>query len=235
MTSQANFGDDFASAEAIIRYVAEHPLSKHPLVLQIGRTESAGLLWLLVSNTYHGTSVHFAAWLASVTAIVEDERCRCLLARQLNEEMGDGDISRAHSHLMTDFLTAIEPLRPLHVDPSWTAPGRELGRTLEQHYLSRDQFEAMATLMAGEICAHQLIASVGQLLKPHLAQVDTSRLTWLIHHNEVEGGHADESLVLARFVPNNPAAIASVARGALGLHRALWQSMDELQASWQRA
>jgi hypothetical protein len=176
--------------------------------------------------------VHFAAWLASVTAVVQDERCRCLLARQLNEEMGDGDISRAHSRLMTDFLAAIEPLRPPNIDPSWMAPGKTVGRILAQHYLSRDQFEAMATLMAGEICAHQLIASVGELLKPHLAHIDASGLTWLIHHNEVEGGHADESLVLAGFVPHSPAAIASVARGALGLHRALWQSMDELGAAY---
>jgi pyrroloquinoline quinone (PQQ) biosynthesis protein C len=84
--------------------------------------------------------------------------------------------------------------------------------------------------MAGEICAHQLIASVARLLEPHLARVDATELTWLTHHNEVEGGHAEESLELARFVPREPEAIQSVALGAFGLHTALWRSMDALLA-----
>ena len=219
----------FDSAEAVIRCVSTFPLSDHPLVHRIRETQDAGLLWLLINNTYQGTSVHFAAWLASVTAVVEDERVRSLLARQLNEEMGDGNVERAHSRLMTDFLVGIERLRPANLSPSLTEPGQALQESLRQHYLSRDQFEALAALMAGEICAQQLIATVAELMTPHLERVDTLKLTWLTHHNEVEGEHADESLDLARFVPRDAAAIRSVVKGAFGLHRALWESMASLQ------
>jgi len=222
----------FESAQQVVTRITEHSLSSHPLLERIGQTADAGLLWLLIDNTYRGTSVHFASWLASVTAVVEDDRARCLLARQLNEEMGDGDVSRAHARLMTNFLAAIAPLRPEPLDRSWLEPGEELGRSLSRHYRSTDQYEALATLMAGEIAAHQLIASVGTLLEPHLPRVDAAKLMWLTHHNEVEGDHAGESLELAAFVPAEDETIRSVVKGAFGLHTALWRSMDELLRIW---
>jgi pyrroloquinoline quinone (PQQ) biosynthesis protein C len=232
MTTVGISPERFDSAEAVIRHVSSKDLASHPLIDHIRRSGEAGLLWLLIDNTYRGTSVHFASWLASVTATVEDDRTRCLLARQLNEEMGDGDVSRAHARLMTEFLAGIAPLRPERLAHEWLEPGDALGRTLEQHYRSTDQYEALSTLMAGEVCAHQLIASVGALLQPHLSKIDRSKLTWLTHHNEVEGDHADESLALAAFVPDSPEPIRSVVKGAFGLHGALWRSMDDLLERW---
>jgi len=220
----------FASAEEVVRCVSGYSLAAHPLIQHIERTHDAELLWLLINNTYQGASVRFSQWLAWVTAIVEDERARSLLARQLNEEMGDGDVTKAHSRLMTGFLEGIEPLRPHDLNPSLTEPGFALRAELEKRYCSSDQYEALAALMAGEICAQQLIASVAVLLQPHLARVDLSKLTWLTHHNEVEGAHADESLQLAQFVPAEPEAIRSLVKGAFGVHTALWQSMDAILA-----
>jgi hypothetical protein len=222
----------FDSAEDVIRQMSRRSLADHPLIHEIARSSDPELLWLLIHNTYQGTSVKFAPWLAWVTAIVEDERARSLLARQLNEELGDGDATRAHSQLMNGFLAAIEPLKPQTLRSTLTEPGFTLRNKLEQVYRSHDQYEALAALMAGEICAHQLIASVGELLEPHLDRTDRTQLTWLTHHNEVEGGHADESLALASFVPESPEAIRSVVRGAFGLHSALWQSMDDLLARY---
>lgn len=220
----------FASAADIINCVTRYRLPDHPLIRRIAETRDAALLWLLIYNTYQGTSVKFAAWLASVTATVQDERARSLLARQLNEEMGDGHVERAHARLMTSFLEAIGPLRPAELSDSLLEPGLRLRERLEALYRSSDQYVALATLMAGEICAHQLIAAVAKLLEPHMHRVDASQLTWLTHHNEVEGGHADESLELAGFVPNQHTALDATSRGAFGLHTALWQSMDELLA-----
>jgi hypothetical protein len=222
--------ESFESAEDVVRSLSSQSLSDHPIMGRIEATRDAGLLWLVINNTYQGTSVHFAPWLASVTATVQDERARSLLARQLNEEMGDGDVERSHSRLMTTFLSAIDPLRPRDPTPNLTAPGLVLRDVLEQHYRSTDQYEALAALMAGEICAHQMIASVGKLLVPHLDRVDKAGLTWLTHHNEVEGDHAEESFELARFVPRQADALRSVVRGAFGVHTGLWESLDSLLA-----
>ncbi|MBC7172086.1 MAG: iron-containing redox enzyme family protein [Polyangiaceae bacterium] len=219
----------FASAEAVVRCMAEYDLAEHPFVRRLMREkDSAGATWQLVRSTYEGTSKHFVPWLAMVTARVPDNRMRCLLARQLDQELGEGDLSRAHSHLMVSFLEAIEPLRPLGFDDSRLEIGARLGRRLEAHYMSEDGLEGAAALMAGEICAHQLIHAVGELLKKQPHRLDPAKIDWLTQHDELEGGHAEESLVLARFVPETPDAIASIRRGAMGTHDALWASLDEL-------
>jgi pyrroloquinoline quinone (PQQ) biosynthesis protein C len=222
----------FASAEEVIQTTAAYSIADHPFVRRLEReTESAGPLWLLIANTYEGTSRHFVRWLAKVTANVEDDRVRSLLARQLDQELGEGDVSRAHSVLMQDFLHAIEPLRPEYFSETWLASGRRLGERLGSHYMSEDPFEGLGALMAGEICAEQLIRAVGHLLAAQRKTFDPDRLKWLTQHNELEGTHADESLILARLVPNEPRAILALQRGATGLHHALWKSLDELYAS----
>lgn len=103
----------FESAAAIVERVRRDDLSEHPFLRRSLREESdAGAIWLLIANAYEGTSKHFTRWLAHVTAAVEDNRVRSLLARQLNQEMGDGDYTQAHSVLMQSFLAGIEPWRP---------------------------------------------------------------------------------------------------------------------------
>lgn len=219
----------FANAEEIIRSVSAYKLSDHPFVQRVSREpENGGYIWQLIRNTYEGTSIHFVRWLATVTARVEDDAMRCLLARQLDQELGEGDITRAHSVLMGDFMRAIEPMRPKDFEEAQLDSGRRLGKRLNDHYMSDDPYEGAAALMAGEICAEQIIRAVARLLRAAPRPFDPSMLLWLTEHDELEGGHADESLVLARMVPEKPEAVASVQRGALGLQNALWESLDEL-------
>jgi pyrroloquinoline quinone (PQQ) biosynthesis protein C len=219
----------FPSAEQVIRCVASHSLADHPFVRRLWREVDCGApLWLMITNTYEGTSKHFVRWLANVTARVDDDRLRCLLARQLDQELGEGDLSRAHSFLMRDFLDAIEPMRPGDFSEAKLASGRRLGERLGRHYMSDEAFEGLGALMAGELCAEQLIRAVGQLLGRQSCRLDSSKLEWLRQHNELEGDHAEESFTLARLVPPTPSAVASLQRGAMGLHHALWESLDEL-------
>ena len=219
----------FESAEDAVRTAAGYSLAAHPFVQRLARERDAsGPLWLLVTNTYEGTSRHFVRWLAMVTARVEDDRMRSLLARQLDQELGEGDIARAHGVLMQDFLRAIEPLRPAPFEESMLASGRRLGERLAKHYLSDDPLEGVASLMAGEICAEQLIGAVGRLLRAQRRDFDPKMMEWLTQHDELEGNHAEESYDLARLVPRDPAEVESVRRGVMGVHGALWASLDEL-------
>lgn len=219
----------FASAEEVVRSVSAFSLSDHPFVQRVGREpDNGGYIWQLIRNTYEGTSIHFVRWLATVTARVEDDAMRCLLARQLDQELGEGDITRAHSVLMGEFMRAIEPMRPATFEDTQLDSGRRLGQRLNEHYMSADPYEGAAALMAGEICAEQLIRAVARLLRAAPRPFDPSMLLWLTEHDELEGGHADESIVLARMVPATPEAVASVERGAIGLQNAIWESLDEL-------
>jgi pyrroloquinoline quinone (PQQ) biosynthesis protein C len=219
----------FPSAESLIQALDNHGLAQHPFLQRLMRdpadTES---LWLLITNAYEGTSRHFIRWLSMVTARVEDDRMRCLLARQLHQELGEGDFTRAHSVLMDGFLRSIAILQPVDFADRHLEPGRRLGGRLAHHYLADDGYEGAAALMAGEICAQQLIEVVACLIaaQPHVLAPDM--LDWLSLHDELESDHADESHLLARMVPDAETALAAVRRGGMGLYQALWNFLDEM-------
>lgn len=219
----------FPNAEALMRALDNHGLAQHPYLQRLMRDPAdTDSLWLLISNAYEGTSRHFIRWLAMVTARVDDDRMRCLLARQLHQELGEGDFTRAHSVLMDGFLRSIAILRPADFAERHLAPGHRLGERLACHYLAEDGYEGAAALMAGEICAQQLIEVVACLIaaQPHVLAPDM--LDWLSLHDELESDHADESLLLARLVPDAETAIAAVRRGGMGLYQALWNFLDEM-------
>lgn len=221
--------DLFPTAETLMQALDNNGLAQHPFLQRLMRdsadTES---LWLLITNAYEGTSRHFIRWLAMVTARVEDDRMRCLLARQLHQELGEGDFARAHSVLMDGFLRSIAILQPVDFDDRHLAPGRRLGEQLARHYLAEDGYEGAAALMAGEICAQQLIEVVACLIAAQPPVLAPDMLDWLSLHDELESDHADESLLLARMVPDTEAALAAVRRGGMGLYQALWNFLDEM-------
>jgi DMATS type aromatic prenyltransferase len=217
----------FGSAKAVLERFASFDLDDHPFIRRASkRSTDRALAWLLVTNAYEGTSKHFIRWLANVTARVEDDQVRCLLARQLDQELGEGDFSRAHSVLMRSFLAGLEGLRPTDFTDAMLDPGRRLAARLEQHYMSLDPHEGLAALMAGEIAAHQLISAVGRLLRRLDSELEPTALRWLESHDELEGDHASESFTLAAMVPDQ--ASQAVYTGVSGLHSALWRLLDEL-------
>lgn len=219
----------FNSAVAVIERLLQDSLAEHPFLRRLMREAgNTTHLWLLITNTYEGTSKHFILWLAKITAQVESDQLRCLLARQLNEELGDGDFSHAHSVLMNRFLDSIALWRPEEFSEAHLQPGKRLGERLAKHYLADEAHEGVAALMAGEICAQQLIHVVAQLIRLQENTFEPSSISWLTRHDEIEGNHAQESLVLARMLPDSEEVIKAVQRGAMGLHKALWNFLDEM-------
>jgi DMATS type aromatic prenyltransferase len=225
----------FASAEEVVRSTAGMALDQHPLMRRIARDMDGEALWLLIHNLYEGTSKQFSRWLAHVTALAPDEAIRSLLARQLSQELGEGDLARSHGVLIRRFLQGLEGLKPRGFSEADLEPGRRLARRLAQHYLSADPHECLATLMAGEVAAHQVIQFVNGMLKRIPRPMEASTLEWLRLHDEVEGDHAEESFLLARQLPAEAPVITAVSRGAVGLHQALWTLFDELYPSADNA
>ena len=70
-----------------------------------------------------------------MTAQVESDEVRCLLARQLHQELGEGDFSQAHSVLMRSFLEGLSLMKPAHLGDEDFEPGRRLGAHFARHYL----------------------------------------------------------------------------------------------------
>jgi hypothetical protein len=58
--------------------------------------------------------------------------------------------------------------------------------------------------------------------------LDPASLTWLVLHETLEEEHADESMALARMLPDDPAAHAVVCAGATALQAAGYRYFDDL-------
>ncbi|HEU4538577.1 MAG TPA: tryptophan dimethylallyltransferase family protein, partial [Polyangiaceae bacterium] len=92
-------------ASALVRHHEEMPVTAHPFFTRVAR-EPVDLrrLYVLLANFREGIVLDFPRRLAALTARVADDRVRCILAKQLNDELGAGDFSRAHKGLFEQML-----------------------------------------------------------------------------------------------------------------------------------
>ena len=132
------------SAVDLMNHHEATPVTAHPFFARIAREPVAlGRLWRLLANFRVGVVHDFPRRLAALTARVDDDRLRCVLAKQLNDELGNGDFSRAHRGLFERMIEGLSAWRPADVSAELTEPGREFGRELERLYVTADPYEGL--------------------------------------------------------------------------------------------
>ena len=189
-------------------------VSDHPLFRRLADEPPAvAPLWTILANNFVAVGDRFPRWLASLVARVDDDRMRSILAKQLNDELGDGDPTRAHRVLFQTMLADLEPYAPAGDRDALLAPGRRFAEDLARNYLERPALEAIGGTLVAEVFGKQVDQSVGALLRRQ-RDLDPGSLTWLVLHETLEEDHADESRTLARMTPSDPDAHAAVCRGA---------------------
>jgi pyrroloquinoline quinone (PQQ) biosynthesis protein C len=201
-------------------------ITRHPFMERLAR-EAPNLrhLWLLLKNFQISISRHFARRLAGIAGRVEDDRIRCILAEQLNDEMGRGKFERAHVNLFTSMMSQLAPWKPDTVDDRVLAPGLHLDPRLADIYEAEDVFFSLGAVMAGEVFGKQMDQFIGDQFRRQ-SEIDAGALEWLALHEELEVAHADESAELARLVPQ--ASLSACWRGACALSSAGWEFLDDL-------
>jgi pyrroloquinoline quinone (PQQ) biosynthesis protein C len=215
-----------AAMELIERFETQNRITDHPYFRRLRREPvDVNRLCLLLANVQISISRNFARWLAGITARVEDDRIRSLLAKQLNEELGNGAFERAHVNLFATMMSFLEPWRPRNAVDDVLAPGRRLTKKLEGIYGSPVADEAMGAVVAGEIFAKQMDAFLGDEFRRQ-SEIDPQRLEWLMLHEALEVEHADDSAHLVQLLPEQ--AAASVWKGAMDLVVAGTTFLDEL-------
>jgi pyrroloquinoline quinone (PQQ) biosynthesis protein C len=226
---QRDRAQSLGPAEEIARYYERNSMADHPLFQRLQR-EPVDLrcLWLLLANARIGIVQGFARRLASVTARVPDERLRCLLAKQLNDELGNGDFTRAHHLLFDGLLAGLDRWRPAQVTDETLVAGRALGERLESIYSDPDPFVGVGAAMVIEIYGKQVDLQTGRELRRQHA-LDPESLTWLTLHEELELEHADESMEMARLIEPG-AALHGAWRGARATCAASWAFFDDVYA-----
>ena len=59
-------------------------------------------------------------------------------------------------------------------------------------------------------------------------KIDLSSVSWLTIHEELEVGHAEESLVLASFISDSAENVAAAMEGITSTRMASWKFLDGL-------
>jgi DMATS type aromatic prenyltransferase len=216
-----------ASLEETIWQYEERTVADHPFLQRLQREEvSPQLIWLLFMNVREAVANHFTRRLANIIARIDDERIRCVLAKQLNEELGNGDIDRIHRKLFDRLMEAIDPWRMASFTEEMLSPGKELSRRLEEIYLDADAYVGIGAAIVMEIHGKQFDLCLGREFRK--TNVDLAEISWLVIHEELEIGHADEALILARFVADSAAGVPAAMEGANQTRLASWKFLDDL-------
>jgi hypothetical protein len=219
------------SAESIVDDYERVEVAEHPLFVELAaKPVDLGAIWLLMANLAAGISRDFVIWLAQTIARVEDRRIASLLAKQLNDELGNGSFSGIHSGLLDRFVTALERWRPQQAEASVALePGRRLARRASQLFETSKVYEAVGALMVGEVFAKKMDHCVGDEIRRQ-SSIGNDDLTWLLLHETLEVDHADDSRELAALVPPSDVALAECRRGADAQWLLLWEFLDGVYA-----
>ncbi|HEX3777027.1 MAG TPA: iron-containing redox enzyme family protein [Polyangiaceae bacterium] len=201
------------ATEIVRRYEEEIVLADHPLFQRLAREPvNMGFLWAIMANFWQAIVHDFPSLLAQAIAKIENDEVRSIIVKQLNDELGEGDFSRAHKAMFKRLVAALEPYRMKGDDAAILAPGRRFGQRLRAHVLSSDPWESVGALMMVEIYGSQVDICVGKEFRRQ-KELNPSSMTWLDLHETLEVDHAGDSLRLAKLVPDG-AALESTWRGA---------------------
>ncbi|HWL85529.1 MAG TPA: iron-containing redox enzyme family protein [Polyangiaceae bacterium] len=223
--------DGLPAAEEIVRRYEKDSLADHPYFQRLRREPvDTERLWRLIVNGREGVVLDFPRRLASIIARTKDERIRSMLAKQLNDELGNGDYSRAHRLLFERMLAAVDPWRPAATDERTLAPGSALSARLEAVYSDPEPYVGVGGAMVIEISSKQIDISLGDEIRRH-GGLAPKAIEWLSIHEELELVHAEESMTMAHLIPESGAALAATWRGAEAVGDGLWDFFDALHGA----
>ena len=179
-------------------------------------------LWLLFVNAQEGVVSHFTRRLALIVAHSHNDYICCILAKQLNEELGNGDVSQIHRKIFERLILSLELYKPQQIAQEMLIPGLELSERLESLYSDPNSFIGVCAAILMEIRGKQRDEVVGK----ELARTTEARssLACLQLHGELEADHADEVMNLARQLDNSDGDmdISAILQGLKMTSDALW-------------
>jgi pyrroloquinoline quinone (PQQ) biosynthesis protein C len=224
-----------ASTHVVVDQYEKRNVSEHPFFVDLAqRPTDYGAIWLLMTNLQASISYHFVRWLANTIRRLDNENMACLLAKQLNDELGNGDFSQIHSLLLDRFVTGLTPWRLDIANEEALAAGNGLRDKLALIFEDDDPYYAVGALMTSEVFAKKMDACVGDQIR-RSNKLSEETLTWLNLHERLEVEHADDSYALAELVPQQDSKLSAVRQGAESTWNALWHFLDQVHATYAKA
>jgi DMATS type aromatic prenyltransferase len=224
---QTQLTDCLPSLAEIALHYESNTLADHPVLQRLQREPvNSKHLWILLINLREAV-IHFTRRLASIIARIDDERIRCILAKQLNDELGNGNVNGIHRKLFEKLMTAIEDWKPASFTEEMLNPGKNFSQQMEAVYVEADPYMGVGAAVLMEIYGKQFDLWLGQELRK--TTVPRSAVAWVTLHEELEIDHADESIIMARFVADAQEEIA----GRQGVDKACLASWNFLNGLYR--
>jgi DMATS type aromatic prenyltransferase len=209
------------SLEEISLHYKINSIEDHPFFQRLHR-EPANLknLWLFFANVQEGIIAHFTDRLAIVVDRIDNDYIHCVLKKQLNEELGNGNVSHVHKEIFNRFIVGLQPHKPENVTTKMLAPGFKLSQDLEALYCNPNPYVGVGAAILMEVRGVQR----DEIVNKELARttLDSSVSSWFYLHGELESDHADEVMNLARQIDNSDGDKGAVLQGLEMTSNALW-------------
>ncbi len=215
------------TAPEAVRWYADNPIAHHPFLQRLAREPLAmPRLALILLNFQHAITNEFSRRLAHTVARTDNEAVRSILAKQLNDELGDGDPTQTHRLLFDRFVDGMRPYAP-EITEQTLAPGARLGATLEALYVDEpNPWIGVGATLLMEVFGQQTDSFLGDQFRRQ-SELPESVLLWLSLHEELEHDHVDEVFALAEHIPEGePTRIAL--QGVQALATAGWAFFDDM-------
>ncbi|MET0591322.1 MAG: iron-containing redox enzyme family protein, partial [Polyangiaceae bacterium] len=114
-------------AERIVEEYEQREVAAHPLFVWMRENPvNMEAVWYLMANLRAGISTDFVRWLAVAIDRTDDRRIASILAKQLNDELGNGEVDQIHSLLLDRFMAGLDPWKPKRVLHRTLEPGHRL-------------------------------------------------------------------------------------------------------------
>ncbi len=213
------------SLEEMVWYYRNLSVEDHPFFQRLHR-EPANLtnLWLLFANFQEGIVDHFTRRLALVVAHIDNEYIRCILAHQLNEELGNGDVSKIHRKIFDRLKFALDAYKPEVITSEMLAPAYQLSQRLELLSTDPNPYTGVGSAIMMELRGEQRDRIVTQELVR--TTLESSVKSWFYLHGEIEAGHVDEVVELARKIDDSDGDKEAVLQGLKITSDVLWDLCD---------
>jgi hypothetical protein len=206
-------------------------VAAHPLFVRLANNPvDLPAIWVLVANMNAGISPNFVRWLALTIARTPDQRIASLIAKQLDDELGNGKAERIHRLLLERFVAGLEPWSPRDSAARTLSAGHRLAARASEVFDAGGPFEAVGGLIVAEIFAKKMDQCLGDEIRRQ-SLVPREALVWLDIHEVLEVDHAADSYELAVLVPDHGAPLASAWQGARKLWAAMWGFLDDVHAA----
>jgi DMATS type aromatic prenyltransferase len=213
-----------------LKEVASHyqnsPLHDHPLFQRLQRESvNKEYLWLLLMNI-GDSAINFTRRLAYIISCIDDRRICSILAKQLNDELGNGNIDRIHIKLYERLMSAVDPWEIKSFNENISIYGQEFSQKLEELYTNSNPYIGLGAAIALEFYGEQFNPWLGKELRK--TNIDPSDMIWVTLHEELEVHHADESHVIVRFISESEENVAAAIQGMEKVSMASWTLFNGL-------